>query len=234
MRGTRRSSGSPTQATRPGNQQLVLGDLPALHPRHGHLARRLLRRDREHRREPPRAPLLRLPDPLELSATGPNQEPDWIAKSGGDSLPLRARDGRRDLRRRSPAVAEQPVQPEPLRSLHGTVPGWCRAHRLLRPRPRERSALQLEPREEPARQGRARDGVHGDRAASSGATPTGSYDEIHRRNAFMPLRAASRRRRYTEYGLPGGFFTVGTDRARPATCCGGRSTVRPSAAPSEQ
>ena len=103
---------------RPAHEQLVLADLPALPPRHRHLARRQLRRDREHRREPARAPVVRLPDALEHVGHGSEPGARLDREVGRGLVPLGAGDGRRDLRRRSPAVAEQPVQPEQLRQLH--------------------------------------------------------------------------------------------------------------------
>ena len=194
---------------RPANEQLVLADLPALPPRHRHLARRFLRRDREHRREPARAPLVRLPDALEHLGHGSEPGARLDREVGRGLVPLGAGDGRRDLRRRSPAVDEQPVQPEQLWPLRRAVPGRRRPHRLLGARPLERPALQLEPRPQPPGQGRARDGVHADRASSSGATPTGSTTRRTGGTRSCRSRAASRVPANAEYGLPGGFFTVG-------------------------
>ncbi len=147
---------------RRGRSHVLRRGLPPLHPRRRHLARRFLRGDHHDRRQQPE-PHMRHDHAVGARSHGPRSAADVEHLDGWRQPPQRDRHGRRDLRGRTSAVGQQPVQPDPVRPLPGTVPRWRAAPGLLGPRPAERTSLQLEPGQEPAWQGSAGHGRHAER-----------------------------------------------------------------------
>ena len=93
-----------------------------------------------------------------LTTTGPDQHPDWIASSGGDSFHSVLATGAAIYAGGHQQWMNNPYDPNTLWQMHGTVAGRCGSEGIFGARPGERAAVQLGSRAEPPGQGSARDG----------------------------------------------------------------------------
>ena len=138
----------------------------------------------------------------EIGPTTAGQDPTWVDYSGGDTFTQVKVDRTGHLRRRSHALAEQPVRRRRGRPGRGLPRGPGR------PRPAQRAAVQLEP--EPRPRGR-RLGVPAHRPPASGSatTPTSTGEEARKRIALFPSAGGTQLPLENTGSLPGDVFLLG-------------------------
>ena len=160
----------------------------------------------------------------ESGATGPGQLPTWVDYTGGDSLTQVAATGVGGLRRRPPALPEQPVRRRHRRAGRREPDGHRRA------RSAERPPLHVEPRPLPARLRRV--GVPRD-----ARRPLGRKRHRLRRLRLPPAPrppAAGRGEEHPAGGpgaLPGDLYTVGAGATPMRRTSTARSPAPPRPSP---
>lgn len=144
----------------------------------------------------------------ELSASGPNQEPDWIAKSGGDSFHSVMATGAAIYAGGHQQWMNNPYNPNRCGVCSGPFPGGVVRTGFSAHDPSNGLPFSWNPVRNPRGKG----------VLAMVSTPTGFFfgsdtNNIHgvtrRRNAFMPLLGGVIVPANAEYGIPGGFFTLG-------------------------
>jgi hypothetical protein len=143
-----------------------------------------------------------------LSASGPDQEPDWIAKSGGDSFHSVLATGAAIYAGGHQQWMNNPYNPNSCGNCTGPFPGGVVRTGFSAHDPSNGLPFSWNPVRNPRGKG----------VLAMVSTPTGFFfgsdtdrihNEVHRRNGFMPLAGGVTVPANLEYGLPGGFFTVG-------------------------
>ena len=143
-----------------------------------------------------------------LSASGPNQEPDWIAKSGGDSFHSVMATGAAIYAGGHQQWLNNPYNPNRCGRCTGPFPGGVVRTGFSAHDPSNGLPFSWNPVRNPRGKG----------VLAMVSTPTGFFfgsdtdrifNETHRRNGFLPLDGGVTVPANVEYGLPGGFFTVG-------------------------
>ena len=144
----------------------------------------------------------------ELSKTGPNQEPDWIAKTGGDSFHSVLATGAAIYGGGHQQWANNPYNPNRCGVCTGPWPGGVVRTGYSAHDPSNGLPFSWNPVRNPRGKG----------VLAMVSTPTGLFfgsdtnvihGETHKRNGFLPLAGGTTVPSNAEYGLPGGFFTVG-------------------------
>ena len=143
-----------------------------------------------------------------LSATGPNQEPDWIAKSGGDSFHSVMATGAAIYAGGHQQWLNNPYNPNSCGRCTGPFPGGVVRTGFSAHDPSNGLPFSWNPVRNPRGKG----------VLAMVSTATGFFfgsdtdrifNEVHRRNGFMPLAGGVTVPANVEYTLPGGFFSVG-------------------------
>jgi hypothetical protein len=143
-----------------------------------------------------------------LSASGPNQEPDWVAKSGGDSFHSVLATGAAIYAGGHQQWMNNPYNPNSCGNCTGPFPGGTIRTGFSAHDPSNGLPFSWNPVRNPRGKG----------VLAMVSTPTGFFfgsdtnnihAETHRRNGFLPLLGGVTVPANAEYGLPGGFFTLG-------------------------
>jgi hypothetical protein len=143
-----------------------------------------------------------------LTTSGPDQHPDWVANSGGDSFHSVLATGAAIYAGGHQQWMNNPYNPNTCGKCTGPWPGGVARKGFSAHDPANGLPFSWDPVRNPRGKG----------VLAMVATPNGFffgsdtdtiYGETHRKNGFMPLAGGVTVPSATDYGLPGGFFSVG-------------------------